>query len=358
MRFLPRPQPTVREEARSTHSVLLSVSLGRTRYFSSHLVGRVGLMRGKLGNVLGFMATCPGEPLLCEKAGSRQPSTLSDDDHVRPASATPRHRASFPLLSRLRDPNTGAFLHPNGEGAADPGRGLTADGDEGLLHLSFCSVPHHSAPLPTHHPCMPAPRSPPTSFQCILVGGVVTAPDPLLQPTAGNTGASWGQSCLQGFSQPPPNSLFSSASHRPKGVGSQGIEAVLAFAQPPYCPPICATLLAQWPATLGRQVSSVSRASSRRQEASRHLKHKPTCQPQSMQSSTARIPGGPSGTGPQGQAAPASPDVMDTLLTHVKPRELADTMGHTHNDYRQTPPAPALACKFTWRNAPLETNVY
>lgn len=123
MRFLPRPQPTVREEARSTHSVLLSVSLGRTRYFSSHLVGRVGLMRGKLGNVLGFMATCPGEPLLCEKAGSRQPSTLSDGDHVRPASATPRHRASFPLLSRLRDPNTGAFLHPNGEGAADPGRG-------------------------------------------------------------------------------------------------------------------------------------------------------------------------------------------------------------------------------------------
>lgn len=178
MQFLPRPQPTVREEARSTHSVLLSVSLGRTRYFSSHLVGRVGLMQGKLGNVLGLMATCRGEPLLCEKAGSRQPPTLSDGDHVRPASSAPRHRAFFPLLSRLRDPNTGASLHPNGEGAGDPGRGLTADGDEGLLHLSFCSVPHHSAPLPTHHPCMPAPHPPPSSFQCILVGGVVTAPDP------------------------------------------------------------------------------------------------------------------------------------------------------------------------------------
>lgn len=183
----------------------------------------------------------------CEKAGSRQPPTLSDGDHVRPVSSTPRHTASFPLLSvsgilTLEPPCT----QTNGEGAADPGRGLTADGDEGLLHLSFCSVPHHSAPLPTGHPCMPAPPHLPSSFQCILVGGAVTAPDPPpLTPLLATPEHLEAGYCLQGFSKPPPNSLFSSASHRPKGVGSQRTEAVLAFAQPPYCPPVCATLLAQ-----------------------------------------------------------------------------------------------------------------
>ena len=177
-----------------------------------------------------------------EKAGSRQPPTFSDGDHVRPASSTPRQE-----LPSLFCPISGILtLEPpctqtNGEGAADPGRGLTADGDESLLHLSFCSVPQHSAPLPTHHPCMSA-----LPFLPVYFGGWSTAPDPPssdpLLPTPEHLEASH---CLQGFSQPPPNSLFSPASHRPKGVGSEGTEAVLAFAQPPYCPPICATVLAQ-----------------------------------------------------------------------------------------------------------------
>ena len=109
-----------------------------------------------------------------EKAGSRQPPTLSDGDHVRPASSTPRQE-----LPSLFCPISGILtLEPpctqtNGEGAADPGRGLTADGDESLLHLSFCSVPQHSAPLPTHHPCMSA-----LPFLPVYFGGWSTAPDP------------------------------------------------------------------------------------------------------------------------------------------------------------------------------------
>lgn len=110
------------------------------------------------------------------KRGADSP-TLSDGDRVRPASSTPRQE-----LPSLFCPVSGILtLEPpctqtNGEGAADHGRGLTTDGNESLLHLSFCSVPQHSAPLPTHHPCMPAPPS----FQCILVGGALhqTTPPP------------------------------------------------------------------------------------------------------------------------------------------------------------------------------------
>lgn len=192
----------------------------------------------------------------CEKAGGADSPQHSV---TRPVSSTPRHTASF-----LFCPVSGILtleppLHPdNGEGAADPGRGLTADGDEGLLHLSFCSVPPPLSPCLLAIPvCLPHPAPLPSSvFGCVEQSLPQTpSSDPLLA-TPEHLEAGY---CLQGFSKPPPNSLFS-ASHRPKGVGSQRTEAVLAFAQPPYCPPVCNTLGSSGPATLGRQVSSVFRS--------------------------------------------------------------------------------------------------
>lgn len=121
-----------------------------------------------------------------EKAGSRQPPTLSDGDRVRPASSTPRQE-----LTSLFCPVSGILtLEPpctqtNGEGAADHGRRLL------LMAMRACFT-------------YPSAMSPSTQPPCLLTIPICLPPlpsgvfwwvehctrPPLLRPPAGNTGAS------------------------------------------------------------------------------------------------------------------------------------------------------------------------
>lgn len=227
------------------------------------------------------------------KTGSRQPQ----HSVTRPVSSAPRHTASFLFCPVSGIPNTWSLPAPRQMvRAVDPSRSLTADGDEGLLHLSFCSVsPITQPPLPTGHPCMPAP-APPALFLPVYFGGWSshTPQTPSLTPCWQHRSIWRPVTASRAFQASPPNSLFSSASHRPKGVWeSQGTEAVLAFAQPPYCARLSVQHSCVSGQPLGSQVSSVFRASSRRQgRCSERLKHKST------RSSTAGTLGGPSGWSP------------------------------------------------------------